>query len=219
MTKETNFLAGTRLLAIQGRRLLFIGAHPDDIELGCGALLHSVAPTSPIRCVTLSNNQVNSPDGTLMAEHRASLTILGVASSDIDIYSFVTRRFSEARQEILDRMIELRDRFRPDVVFTHSESDIHQDHAIVTHEASRAFRGVTVLGFEILRSTSGFRPTVFFEVNESDALQKVAAAAEFRTYRDKSYLGEQAVRSGLVRYGSISDKPLAEAFDVVRLVS
>jgi hypothetical protein len=201
-------LTSTRTLSLEGRRLLFIGAHMDDIELGCGALMHSVAKRAEIRCVTLSDNRVNLPDGSLTAEHRASLQILGVDASNIDIYSFVTRRFSEARQDILDRMIKLRDSYMPDVVFTHSGRDIHQDHEIAT-----------VLGFEILRSTNGFVPNLFYEVSENDALQKVAALAQYQTYREKSYLGEVAVRSSLIRYGTIAEKPLAEAFDVMRLIS
>jgi LmbE family N-acetylglucosaminyl deacetylase len=218
MTQAKN-LTSTRTLSLEGRRLLFIGAHMDDIELGCGALMHSVAKRAEIRCVTLSDNRVDLPDDSLTAEHRASLQILGVEASNIDIYSFVTRRFSEARQDILDRMIKLRDSYMPDVVFTHSGRDIHQDHEIATGEVIRAFRGVTVLGFEILRSTSGFVPNLFYEVSEVDALQKVAALAQYQTYREKSYLGEGAVRSGLIRYGTIAEKPLAEAFDVMRLIS
>jgi LmbE family N-acetylglucosaminyl deacetylase len=40
-----------------GKKVLFLGAHPDDIELGCGALLHHIVKQTDVLCVTLSDNQ------------------------------------------------------------------------------------------------------------------------------------------------------------------
>ena len=50
-----------------GQRVLFIGAHPDDIELGCGALLAAIAGKAGVRCITLSDNQKN-PELTNLVE-------------------------------------------------------------------------------------------------------------------------------------------------------
>jgi len=58
--------------------------------------------------------------------------------------------------EILEKMLALRRLYQPEIVFVHTAQDIHQDHQTVTQEATRAFRGTTVLGFDVLRSSYGF---------------------------------------------------------------
>ncbi len=137
-------------MQIYGKKLCFIGAHPDDIELGCGALIHNVRKYSDLLCVTLSDNQQNPLLQNLVQEHYNSMAVLGVSRDKVRLESFTTRRFPEARQEILEYMLAVRKEFQPDIVFVHTKSDIHQDHGTITEEALRAFRGITVLGFDVL---------------------------------------------------------------------
>jgi LmbE family N-acetylglucosaminyl deacetylase len=56
-------------------------------------------------------------------------------------------------------MLHINRTFQPDLVFVHTKADLHQDHQTVTEEALRAFRGITVLGFDVIRSSYGFSPT------------------------------------------------------------
>jgi LmbE family N-acetylglucosaminyl deacetylase len=65
-----------------GKRILFLGAHPDDIELGCGALLHHIANTTDVLCVTLSDNQKNPQLKKVVNELYDSMEILGVPKED-----------------------------------------------------------------------------------------------------------------------------------------
>ena len=64
-------------MIFSGARLLFLGAHPDDIELGCGALLAHVTGKIDLRCVTLSDNQENPELTNLVDEHYNAMQILG----------------------------------------------------------------------------------------------------------------------------------------------
>ena len=130
-----------------GKRMLFIGAHPDDIELGAGALIHHIQPHCDVLCVTLSDNQKNPNLKNVVEELYASMAILGVPRDRVIVEQFITREFPAARQEILEYLLKLRREFKPEIVFTHSQADIHQDHNVVTDEALRAYRGTTVLGF------------------------------------------------------------------------
>ncbi|MBI5840015.1 MAG: PIG-L family deacetylase [Chloroflexi bacterium] len=201
-----------------GKRVLFLGAHPDDIELGCGALIHHIAPISELLCVTLSDNQKNPDLTRLVEEHYKSMAILGVQKESIVLGPFTTRVFPDARQEILEYFLRLRREFKPDIIFVHSRQDIHQDHNTMTDEALRAFRGITVLGFDVVRSSYDFFPHFLVEVTEEDVDKKIEALSEYETYRDRYYFNKELSRSIMVRHGALAECPFAEGFDILRIV-
>jgi LmbE family N-acetylglucosaminyl deacetylase len=201
-----------------GHKVLFVGAHPDDIELGCGALIAHIAGQTEVMCVTLSDNQKNPLLGNLVEEHFRSMETLGVARDHVVLGPFETRRFPHARQEILEYLIQLNHSFHPEIIFVHTKADIHQDHGTVTEEALRAFRGSTVLGFDVIRSSYGFFPSFLVEVSEADVDQKVSALRQYKTYADKYYFNEAITRATLVRHGALAERPYAEGFDILRIV-
>ncbi len=201
-----------------GRRVLFLGAHPDDIELGAGALIAHIVTKTEIMCVTLSDNQMNPDLPHVADEHRRSMHALGVPDHNVIIGQFETRRFPHARQEILEYLIQLNRTFHPEIVFTHTKSDIHQDHGTVTEETLRAFRGTTVLGFDVIRSSYGFFPNFLVEVSEADLDKKLDALAEYKTYASKYYFDPAITRATLVRHGALAERPFAEGFDILRIV-
>ena len=201
-----------------GKRTLFLGAHPDDIELGCGALIHHIASISHVRCVTLSDNQKNPLLKNVVEEHYKSMDILGVSRENAVFGSFTTRIFPDARQDILEYFLKLRDEFRPDIIFVHSRQDVHQDHNTMTEESLRAFRGITVLGFDVVRSSYGFFPDFLVEVSEEDVNAKIEALSQYETYRDKYYFNSELTRSISIRHGALAEIPFAEGFDILRIV-
>jgi LmbE family N-acetylglucosaminyl deacetylase len=198
--------------------VLFLGAHPDDIELGCGALIHHISGISQVTCVTLSDNQLNPELKNVVAEQRRSLTILGVAPERILYGPFVTRIFPQARQEILEYFLRLRAEIEPEVIFVHSNQDVHQDHQTMTQEALRAFRGITLLGFDVVRSSYGFFPHFLVEVQEKDVDAKIEALAQYETYRGKYYFNSELTRSIMIRHGALAETAYAEGFDILRIV-
>ena len=155
-----------------GKRVLFLGAHPDDIELGAGALIHNIRGQSEILCATLSDNQKNPMLKNVVEEHRASMAVLGVPEDHDLIETFETRKFPDLRQEVLEYLLKLRREFKPEIIFCHSQNDIHQDHNVVTQEALRAYRGLTLLGFDVVRSSYNFFPHFLVEVTEEDVEAK-----------------------------------------------
>jgi len=201
-----------------GRSVLFVGAHPDDIEIGCGAFLASVSSAAEVLCVTLSENREKPEHKHLVEEHYRSMAVLGVAVERAIVAGFETRNFPRDRQAILEYLYELNRTHRPDIVFVHSQADIHQDHAVVTMEALRAFRGTTVLGFDVLRSSYGFFPNFLVEVFEGDVGKKILALSKYETYSDKYYFDREIVRATLIRHGALADRPFAEGFDILRIV-
>ena len=201
-----------------GKRVLFLGAHPDDIELGCGALLHNLINQTEVLCVTLSDNQKNPDLQNVKNEHYESMAVLGVPKEKVILGPFATRVFPDARQEILEFFIKLRKDFSPDLIFTHSKQDVHQDHNTMTDEALRAFRGITVLGFDVVRSSYGFFPHFLVEVTEEDVNKKIDALSKYETYRDRYYFNSELTRSIMVRHGALAERPFAEGFDILRIV-
>jgi LmbE family N-acetylglucosaminyl deacetylase len=201
-----------------GRTICFIGAHPDDIELGCGALIAHIAAQTEIKCVTLSDNQKNPSLNNVVNEHFLSMQILGVPKDQVVVNKFETRRFPESRQAILEYLIDLNQTFHPEIVFVHTKADIHQDHATVTEEALRAFRGTTVLGFDVIRSSYGFFPNFLVEVTEDDVEKKVAALAQYHTYDSKYYFDPAITRATMVRHGALAERKYSEGFDILRII-
>ena len=202
-----------------GKKVCFIGAHPDDIEIGCGALISRIAGKTDIRCVTFSDNQKNPLLKNLVEEHYASMQTLGVPRERVDLLDFETRRFQEHRQEILETMISILRADDPDIVFVHTKSDVHQDHIVITQEALRAFRGRTVLGFDVIRSSYGFFPDFLVGVEEEDVQKKLDALACYKTYAEKYYFSPDITRATLIRNGAICERPYAEGFDILRIVA
>lgn len=203
---------------IYGKKVLFVGAHPDDIEIGCGALIAHMAGKADLLCITLSDNQKNPALANVVDEHRRSMAVLGLAEAQDVVNTFETRNFPRDRQAILEYLYEVNRQHQPDLVFVHSGSDIHQDHGVVTQEALRAFRGTSVLGFDVLRSSYGFFPNFLVEVSESDVEKKISALRQYATYSDKYYFDPNIIRSTLVRHGALAERPYAEGFDILRIV-
>jgi LmbE family N-acetylglucosaminyl deacetylase len=201
-----------------GKRVLFLGAHPDDIEIGCGALISNIVGKADLMCVTLSDNQKNPELDHLVGEHQNSMRVLGVPENRVVLGQFETRRFPQARQEILEYLIQINRSFKPEIVFVHTKADIHQDHGTLTEESLRAFRGTSVLGFDVIRSSYGFFPNFLVEVSEKDVQTKIEALAQYTTYQNRYYFNADITRSTLIRNGAICERPYAEGFDILRIV-
>ena len=201
-----------------GRRVLFLGAHPDDIELGCGACIHHIAPLSDVMCVTFSDNQGNPLLGKVVEEHYRAMEILGVPKDRVVLGPFTTRVFPHERQEILEYLLKLRREFEPEIIFVHSRQDIHQDHNTMTEETLRAYRGVTVLGYDVVRSSYDFFPHFLVQVNEQDVGAKIQALSQYQTYGDKYYFSPELTRAISIRHGALAELPFAEGFNILRIV-
>lgn len=205
-------------MTFYGRSLLFLGAHPDDIELGCGAFISDMVGKADLHCMTFSDNQKNPDLRQLVGEHYDSMHQLGLSDDQIELGQFETRRFPDFRQEILEKMLSLRRQYKPEIVFVHTAQDIHQDHQTITQEATRAFRGTTVLGFDVLRSSYGFFPHFLAEISEQSVENKIAALTKYSTYSSRYYFSPDIIRATAIRHGALAERPFAEGFDIIRIV-
>lgn len=194
--------------------VLALGAHPDDVEFGAGASLSRFAQEgSRVVCVAFSACEESNPGFDLREEARSSGEALG---AEYRVGFLPVREFP--RQKVLDSMIALREELKPELVLTHSVSDFHQDHVVVQQETLRAFRTCTVLGYEVPWSCQGFNPTLFMAVNPDHAEARIRALETYKSQSHRGYMNKQTLQGTLSVAGSRINVPLAEAFEINRLV-
>ena len=143
------------------RRVLCLGAHSDDIEIGAGGtLLKLVAqvPELEIQWVVFSAPGPRAEE----ARRSADEFLARVARKQVIIGSFRESYFPSEWVAIKDWFEEVKAKFDPDLVFTHYRDDRHQDHRILSDLAWNTFRNHLILEYEILKYDGDIgRPNVF----------------------------------------------------------
>lgn len=201
------------------RKVLFIGAHADDIELGCGATIHKHAKDWEICCVTLARSSYapkgEGPYPDIWTRQKAALESLGV--TNCLFYDFPTNYFEQQRNGIWQTLRALDRGFRPDWVFTH-EPDTHQDHVTTHQETCRNFFGSSMFLYHIPRSSQRFDPNYCEVISQADLDAKKYALSRYEMYQDKHYFNPANIEAALRVNGLYVGQTYAEGFKVVRLV-
>ncbi|NNM45783.1 PIG-L deacetylase family protein [Knoellia koreensis] len=204
-------------------RVLALGAHTDDIELGCAAFLSRlVRQGAEVAVAAFSRAELSLPDefprDTLELEFRNSMKHIGV-SDQLYMGTLPVRAFPTHRQEVLDELVKINREFDPDLILTMNSKDTHQDHEVVHNESVRAFRGKTLLGYEIPWNQQQNIINLFVEVSEEDISTKIAMLQEYKSQvaLNRPYVNQDFVRSAAVFRGFQARKPLSEAFEVITM--
>lgn len=129
-------------------RVLCLGAHCDDIDIGCGATLLSLLAGPRSAHVTWV---VFSADAVRGRELRASAKrfLRGAVSSSVITHEFRDSYFPAQYEKVKGAFEPLKNLEVPDVVFTHRRDDLHQDHRLVSELTWNAFRNHLVLEYEV----------------------------------------------------------------------
>jgi LmbE family N-acetylglucosaminyl deacetylase len=126
--------------------VLCLGAHCDDIEIGCGGTLIELRERHPeLRFVWV----VFSSDAVRACETRAAAAALLGNAVTVDTHCFRGSYFPYFGAEIKDAFESLRSRVTPDLVMTHYLTDRHQDHRVISELTWNTFRNHAVLEYEI----------------------------------------------------------------------
>lgn len=191
-------------------KYLFIGAHPDDIELCCGGTIIKLAPFNDIHVEVMSG--MNYYGKNLFSEYSAAMYQLGVTSFDSSGFDF--RMFEYHRQEILQRLVDLRKIIKPDIVFTHSSEDYHQDHATIGHEARRAFKDLSLVTFTGAWNEKQITKNHFEVLSTIEVIKKITALKCYESQQSKSYFTEDSILAELRINGLKIGVEYAEAFNI-----
>jgi LmbE family N-acetylglucosaminyl deacetylase len=204
-------------------KILILSPHTDDGELGCGGSVARFAEEGKeLFYVALSccekSVPVEYPCDILKTEVKKATEVLGITNSNLLLYDYEVREFPRLRQEILDTLIEIREAVRPDVVFTPSTYDTHQDHRVTREETLRAFKGCTILGYEQPWNNITFDTTAFVLLEEQHLQKKIEALNCYESQKGRSYLGAEFIRSLARTRGVQVNTEYAEVFEVIRWV-
>jgi LmbE family N-acetylglucosaminyl deacetylase len=170
------------------RRLLCLGAHSDDIEIGTGGTLLKLAGQAPDLEIWWV---VFSAPGSRAEEARSSADefLSGVSRKSVKIGSFRESYFPSEWLSIKDWFNEIRAEFDPEVVFTHYRDDRHQDHRVLSDLAWNTFRNHLILEYEILKYDGDMGcPNVFVPLSEELCTRKIEALLKhFQTQSSKHW--------------------------------
>jgi LmbE family N-acetylglucosaminyl deacetylase len=202
-------------------RVLCIGAHCDDVEIGCGATLLSIARTRPD--IEIDIVIFTSEDQRAAESQRAIDELLGTSLRwTLRFGSFRNSYFPAQWSEIKEFMEVVKQQSRPDLVLTHCRDDLHQDHRALGELSWNAFRNHWVLEYEIPKYDGDLgRPNVFVPVDAELAERKIDVLLRcFPSQSGKAWFTADTFR-GLMRLRGIecqSTGGFAEAFTSRKLV-
>ena len=204
-----------------GKKILVISPHTDDGELGCGgSIVKFIEDGYEVEYVALSCCEKSVPPqypkDILSREVQAATKILGIKKPIL--FSFEVREFPKFRQEILDALIRLRMKIQPDIVFTPSRSDTHQDHKTTVEETIRAFKKCTILGYEQPWNNITFNTLAFIHLQEEQVQKKIDALSCYETQKDRTYFNPDFIRGLALTRGTQIEETYAEAFEVIKWV-
>lgn len=151
-------------------KFLFLGAHCDDIEIGCGGAMLQLAtnyPEAEIHWVVFSGNELRSAETREAARQFAGVQV------KLSCKNFRNSFFPSEIVPIKEYFEEIKQDFDPDMIFTHFRDDFHQDHRVISELTWNTFRSHLVLEYEIPKYDGDLgNPSVFLPLTESDAERK-----------------------------------------------
>jgi len=202
-------------------RMLILAPHTDDGELGCGGTIAKAVENGTEVMYTAFSSANKSlpkgfPHGVLKKELLKATTILGIPRKNVICYDFEVRDFSTHRQKILDCIHMLGKEFCPDIVFSPSLNDLHQDHKTIAEEARRIFKRTTMLGFELPWNNISFDTYAFSVLDRSHLNKKIEALKCYKSQKHKEYFKDNFIESLAITRGVQVNAQYAEAFEVVR---
>lgn len=199
---------------------LFVGAHCDDIEIGCGGTVIELLrqyPAAQIHWVVLSADSARTKE----ARRAARLLLRKSVEPNIVIKDFRGAYFPSEAPAIKDYFEELKT-LQPDVVFSHCRDELHQDHRVVGELAWNTFRDHVILEYEIPKYDGGLgSPSVFVPLAPTTVRRKVAVLMKaFATQRSKQWFTAETFQA-LMRLRGVecnARSGYAEAFYSRKLV-
>ncbi|HEV2192370.1 MAG TPA: PIG-L deacetylase family protein [Nitrosopumilaceae archaeon] len=199
-------------------KILAIGAHPDDIELGCGGLLIKAARQGhEVSMYSLTRGAASGDPNQRANELMQSAKFIGAKNLWIDNFDDTKLAVSN---DLINHIEFFINKVDPELIITHSHGDIHHDHRAIALSTVEAGRFVSnILSYEI-PLTKSFAPQVFFDITDV-VDDKVELVKIFWSQQSKLYLKANGIK-GLAEYRALQSRlnstvNYVEAFEVLKL--
>ena len=203
------------------KKILALGAHADDIEIGCGGTILRFLEEDPATEVVWV---VFGASGQRKTEAAASanLFLANARKKEIVVKEFRDGYFPYAGSDIKDFFESLKQKYSPDLILTHYREDLHQDHRLVSELTWNTFRNHLILEYEIVKYDGDLgAPNLFVHLTESVARKKIQTIVQcFKSQKDKNWFTEDVFSSILRLRGvesNAADK-YAEAYYCRKIV-
>ena len=205
------------------KKAFILAPHTDDGELGCGGTIQKLIKSNvDVYYIAFSIAEESVPDGFLKNqleyEVKEATKVLGIPEKNVIVYKYPVRKFNYLRQDILEDLIKLRNNYYPDIVFTPSLSDIHQDHKVIAEESLRAFKGSTILGYELIWNNFKSSVNCFVSLTIEELKIKAKALSKYKTQKRRSYMNEEFIFALAKVKGIQVGVEYAETFEVIRWI-
>jgi LmbE family N-acetylglucosaminyl deacetylase len=168
--------------------VLCLGAHSDDIEIGCGGSILEMLRHSrnlDFHWVVFSSGHQRTQE----ARDSAGLFLKGAAGKNVVVHDFRNGYFPTVMADIKDYFEELKKEISPDLIFTHTRHDLHQDHRVLNQLTWNTWRNNLILEYEIPKYDGDLgTPNFYVPFDEKVGARKVKYLMEcFGTQRDKHW--------------------------------
>ena len=188
--------------------ILCLGAHADDIEIGCGGTLLKLLAENEslhVHWVVLGARDRRAEEA--LASARAFLQDAG--SSEIVIKGFRDSFFPYVGGEIKEYFCDLQKEVSPDLIFTHRREDMHQDHRLLAELTWNAFRDHTILEYEIPKYEGDLGcPNVYVPLDEPTTHRKIDLIVDsFKSQHSKGWFSADLFRALMTIRGAESNSP------------
>jgi LmbE family N-acetylglucosaminyl deacetylase len=199
----------------KGLSILCLGAHSDDIEIGCGGTIMRLLEENHDVSVYWV---VFGADDTRAMEARksADLFLEKAKHKTVVIRNHRDGFFPYIGAEIKEYFESLKREFNPDIIFTHNRHDLHQDHCLICELTWNTFRNHLILEYEIMKYDGDLgNPNYFVHLSEDTCSKKVEYIRKcFTTQVNRSWFADDAFYSLLRLRGIESCAPhkYSEAF-------
>jgi LmbE family N-acetylglucosaminyl deacetylase len=204
-------------------RILILAPHTDDGEFGCGgSIAKFVEEGKEVYYVAFSTAEESVPpeypQNILEQEVKEATTILGIAASSLTVFKYEVRKLNYVRQEVLEELIRMKREVKPDLVFLPSPNDLHQDHYTVAMEGMRAYKQVSILGYEVPWNNITFHTQAFIQLEKRHVEKKLEALKAYKSQLHRSYASADFIMSLARTRGVQIGTDFAETFEVIRWV-
>lgn len=204
-------------------KILILAPHTDDGEFGCGGSINRWAGEGKeVYYIAFSSAEKSVPAGMpkdiLKKEVREATRVLGIPPDNLILFDYPVREFPSYRQQILEDMVRLGSELKPDLVLLPSTADTHQDHQTISQEGFRAFKRISMIGYEMPYNNLSFSTNLFVALEERHVNQKIEALKCYKSQVDRIYAAEDFIKSLARVRGTQIGIEYAEVFEVIRWV-